>query len=728
MNMNDYDNQDPMLMAEMLQRDEQVPEDEQMSEEELQGVVSSEIVDAINYIDEDIAPIRARATEYYLGEPFGNEEEGRSQVISMDVRDTIQGMLPSLMRTFFGPEKIVEFVPNGPEDVAMAEQATDYVDFVFKRDNQGFKILHTLIKDALVRKVGIAKFWWDESVKVKAMSFTMLDEQSMMLLTSDPDIEIAAVREYPTPGMEPQLAMDPTTGQPEMMPVPMMYDVDIKRRIRSGKVKIEALPPEEFLIDRRAKSIDDATYVAHRCMKTVSELVAMGYDYDMVVSNSGDNYEFDTNEEYQARNPYAIVRGAVNADPATRHVLYIESYIKVDFDGDGIAELRKICSIGNSHKIINNEMIDYRPFADFTPDPEPHTFFGMCPADVTMDIQLIKSNVTRGILDSLSQSINPRTAIVEGQANIEDVLNNEVGAVIRMRAPGMVQPFNIPFVGQQAFPMLDYLDDVKQNRTGISKAAAGLDADALQSTTKAAVSATVNAAHQHIEIIARIFAETGLRRLFTGVLKLVVEHQDRPRMVRLRNQFIEMDPRSWDVNMDVVVNVGVGDGTMEERMALLGNVAAKQEQIIQTAGPSNPIVTMAQYTNTLVKMLELAGIKDTQSYFTRLPADFQMPEEEEKPSPEEMLAEVQRQSILADIEKKAAELELEREKMIRVDDRERDRIELDGLLRKYDMELKYNTQIQSAEINAALNKDREVIRQEGALIQAAANQPPQPMM
>ena len=726
--MNDYENPDPMLMAEMIQRDAEVPEDEQMSEEELQGVVSSEIVDAINYIDEDIAPIRARATEYYLGEPFGNEEEGRSQVISMDVRDTIQGMLPSLMRTFFGPEKIVEFVPNGPEDVAMAEQATDYVDFVFKRDNQGFKILHTLIKDALVRKVGIAKFWWDESVKVKAMSFTMLDEQSMMLLTSDPDIEIAAVREYPAPGMEPQLVMDPTTGQPVMMPVPMMYDVDIKRRIRSGKVKIEALPPEEFLIDRRAKSIDDATYVAHRCMKTVSELVAMGYDYDMVVSNSGDNYEFDTNEEYQARNPYAIVRGAVNADPATRHVLYIESYIKVDFDGDGIAELRKICSIGNSHKIINNEMIDYRPFADFTPDPEPHTFFGMCPADVTMDIQLIKSNVTRGILDSLSQSINPRTAIVEGQANIEDVLNNEVGAVIRMRAPGMVQPFNIPFVGQQAFPMLDYLDDVKQNRTGISKAAAGLDADALQSTTKAAVSATVNAAHQHIEIIARIFAETGLRRLFTGVLKLVVEHQDRPRMVRLRNQFIEMDPRSWDVSMDVVVNVGVGDGTMEERVALLGNVAAKQEQILQTAGPNNPIVSIPQYTNTLVKMLELAGIKDTQSYFTRLPADFQMPEQEDKPSPEEMLAEVQRQSILADIEKKAAELELDRERMIRTDDRERDRIELDGLLRKYDMELKYNTQIQSAEINAALNKDREVIRQEGALIQAVANQPPQPMM
>jgi hypothetical protein len=352
----------------------------------------------------------------------------------------------------------------------------------------------------------------------------------------------------------------------------------------------------------------------------------------------------------------------------------------------------------------------------------------MCPADVTMDIQLIKSNVTRGILDSLSQSINPRTAIVEGQANIDDVLNNEVGAVIRMRAPGMVQPFNVPFVGQQAFPMLDYLDDIKQNRTGISKAAAGLDADALQSTTKAAVSATVNAAHQHIEMIARIFAETGLRRLFTGILKLVVENQDQPRMIRLRNQFIPMDPRSWDVNMDVIVNVGVGDGTLEERMAVLGNVAAKQEMIIERVGANNPVVSISQYTNTLAKMLELAGIKDTQSYFNRLPPDFQMPEEEEKPTPEEMLAEVQRQSILADIEKKAAELELERERMMRVDDRERDRIEQDGILRRYEMELKYNTQIQSAEINAALNKDREVIRQETAMIQAVANQPSQPLM
>ena len=713
-------NENPILMAETLQGE--MEDQEVMSEEELQGVVSAEIYDAISFIDDDIGGNRALATEYYYGLPFGDEEDGRSQVVSMDVRDTVQGILPSLMRIFFGPERVVEFMPQSSEDVQSADQATDYVDFIFKRDNPGFKILHSAFKDALVRKCGIIKYWWDESVEVSAESFSMLDEQSMMMLIENPDVEISAVREYPVPGAEPM-----NEAQGIMTPPPMMYDVEIKRRIKSGKVKIEALPPEEFLIDRRAKSIEEAIFVGHRTMKTVSDLVAMGYDYDEMVEVAGNGNDFDNNEEYQARNPFAVISTSNNGDPSSKSVLYIEGYLKVDFDGDGIAELRRICTVGTGNKVLRNEIVADRQFADFCPDPEPHTFFGMCPADVVMDIQRIKSNVQRGILDSLAQSIHPRTAIVEGQANMEDVLNTEVGAVIRMRAPGMVQPFTTPFVGQAAFPMLDYLDDIKQTRTGISKAAAGLDADALQSTTKAAVSATVNAAHQHIEMIARIFAETGLRKLFTGILKLVVENQDRTRMIRLRNTFVPIDPRSWDSKMDVVVNVGVGDGAIEDRIALLTQVAARQEQILTQQGPSNPVVSVQQYTNTLTKMLQLAGIKDSQNYFNQLPADFQLPPPPEpKPTPEEMLTQVQAQSIQADIEKKAAELQLEREKMIMQDDRERDRIEQDGILRRYELELKYGVQIQSAEINAAMNKDRELIRQQAAMSEVP--QQPQPMM
>jgi hypothetical protein len=713
-------NENPMLMAETLQG--QMEGDEVMTEEELQGVISAEIYDAISFIDDDIGGNRALATGYYYGAPFGDEEDGRSQVVSMDVRDTVQGILPSLMRIFFGPERVVEFMPQGPEDIASADQATDYVDFIFKRDNPGFKILHSAFKDALVRKCGIVKYWWDESVQVSAESFSMLDEQSMMMLVENPDVEISAVREYPVPGTEPM-----NEAQGIMTPPPMMYDVEIKRRIKSGKVKIEALPPEEFLIDRRAKSIDEAVFVGHRTMKTVSELVAMGYDYDEMVEASGNGNDFDNNQEYQARNPFAVISTSNNGDPSSKSVLYIEGYLKVDFDGDGIAELRRICTIGTSNKVIRNEIVAERQFADFCPDPEPHTFFGMCPADVVMDIQRIKSNVQRGILDSLAQAIHPRTAIVEGQANMEDVLNTEVGAVIRMRAPGMVQPFVTPFVGQAAFPMLDYLDDIKQTRTGISKAAAGLDADALQSTTKAAVSATVNAAHQHIEMIARIFAETGMRKLFTGILKLVVENQDRARMIKLRNTFVPIDPRSWDANMDVIVNVGVGDGTIEDRINILNQVAMRQEMLIKETGPNNPVVSVQQYTNTLTKMLQLAGIKDSQNYFNQLPADFQMPQPPEpKPTPEEMLAQVQAQSIQADIQKKAAELQLDREKALLADDRERDRIEQDGILRRYELELKYGVQIQSAEINAAMNKDRELIRQQAAMSQVP--QQPQPMM
>jgi hypothetical protein len=713
-------NENPMLMAETLQG--QMEGDEVMTEEELQGVISAEIYDAISFIDDDIGGNRALATGYYYGAPFGDEEDGRSQVVSMDVRDTVQGILPSLMRIFFGPERVVEFMPQGAEDIQNAEQATDYVDFIFKRDNPGFKILHSAFKDALVRKCGIVKYWWDESVVVSAESFSMLDEQSMMMLVENPDVEISAVREYPVPGMEPM-----NEAQAIMTPPPMMYDVEIKRRIKTGKVRIESLPPEEFLIDRRAKSIDEATFVGHRTMKTVSDLVAMGYDYDEMVEASGNGNDFDNNQEYQARNPFAVISTSNNGDPSSKSVLYIEGYLKVDFDGDGIAEMRRICTIGTSNKVIRNEIVSERQFADFCPDPEPHTFFGMCPADVVMDIQRIKSNVQRGILDSLAQAIHPRTAIVEGQANMEDVLNTEVGAVIRMRAPGMVQPFTTPFVGQAAFPMLDYLDDIKQTRTGISKAAAGLDADALQSTTKAAVSATVNAAHQHIEMIARIFAETGLRKLFTGILKLVVENQDRARMIRLRNTFVPIDPRSWDSNMDVIVNVGVGDGTIEDRINILNQVAMRQEMLIKETGPNNPVVSIQQYTNTLTKMLQLAGIKDSQNYFNQLPADFQLPEPPPpKPTPEEMLAQVQAQSIQADIEKKAAELQLDREKALLADDRERDRIEQDGILRRYELELKYGVQIQSAEINAAMNKDRELIRQQAAM--SPVPQQPQPMM
>ena len=703
-----------------------------MDDTELQGIVAGELEDAVSYIDADVSPIRAKGTEYYRGDPFGNEEDGRSQVVAMEVRDTVSAMLPSLMRVFFSTENVVEYVPRGPEDVAGAQQATDYANYIFSNDNNGFMTTYALFKDSLVRKCGIAKYYWDEVQEVKIDDYSGLDDQTVQLLMSEGS-EVKIVVSYPDPSipmdmMQPQI--DPMTGQMMQMPQPMLHDVQIKRTTKDGRIRIMAVPPEELILDRRARSFEDAGIIAHRQMATVDDLLQMGYELDEIEENISST-DLDSNDEYLARQPLSTTMGSGDSlNPGQRRVLYVESYIRVDFDGDGIAELRKVCCMGSGYTVVRNLPASYIPFVDFPCDPEPHTspLEAMSVFDLTHDIQEIKSEVLRNTLDSLAQSIHPRTAVVEGQVNIDDVLNNETGAIIRMRAPGMVQPFSTPFVGQAAFPMLDYMDQMREDRTGMSKAAMGLDADALQSSTKAAVAATISASQGRIELQARILAE-GMKKLFKGILYLMTTHQDKPRMVRLRNEWVEIDPRVWNSSMDVTVNIGLGNGDTNERIQALTMIAGKQEQIMQQFGLSNPVVTPAMYIRSLQKIIELSGFKDASSYIQTLPADYQMPQADApKPTPEEVLAQVQAQSIQADIQKKAAELELKREQMIRDDDYRRDQMAQDLMLKKYELELKYQTQISTAEIEARQSMDREAMAQESAIIQqavqTAANVPP----
>ena len=704
---------------------------EPMDDTELQGIVAGELEDAVSYIDADVSPIRAKGTEYYRGDPFGNEEDGRSQVVAMEVRDTVSAMLPSLMRVFFSTENVVEFVPRGPEDVTGAQQATDYANYVFTNDNNGFMTTYALFKDSLVRKCGIAKYWWDEVDEVKIDEYSGLDDQTVQVLMQE-GAEVKIVVSYPDTSVPMEMMqMDPMTGN--MPPQPMLHDVQIKRTTKDGRIRIMAVPPEELIIDRRARSFEDAGIIAHRQMATVDDLLKMGYELEEIEENISST-DLDSNDEYLARQPLSTTMGAGDSlNPGQRRVLYVEAYIRVDYDGDGIAELRKVCCMGSGYTVVRNLPASYIPFVDFPCDPEPHTspLEAMSVFDLTHDIQEIKSEVLRNTLDSLAQSIHPRTAVVEGQVNIDDVLNNETGAIIRMRAPGMVQPFSSPFVGQAAFPMLDYMDAMKEDRTGMSKAAMGLDADALQSSTKAAVAATIGASQGRIELQARILAE-GMKKLFKGILYLITTHQDKPRMVRLRNEWVQIDPRVWNANMDVSINIGLGNGDTNERIQALTMIAGKQEQIMQQFGLGNPVVTPAMYIRTIQKIIELSGFKDASSYFQALPADYQMPQEDApKPTPEEVLAQVQAQSIQADIQKKAAELELKREQMIRDDDYRRDQLAQDLMLKKYELELKYQTQIGTAEIVAMQNIDREAMKQEAAIVQqavqTAASVPPPPI-
>lgn len=685
-----------------------------MDDEELKGIVGKEIDDAIDFVDNWVSPLRATATEYYRGDPFGNEEAGRSQIVSMDVRDTVMSIMPSLMRIFNSTENTVEYAPQSVEDIETAKQATEYARYVINRDNDGFLQMHAAFKDALIRKVGVLKCYWDDQTKFETHDWTGLDDNALAALMSDADVDVQIQASEPVG--EPM--MDPMTG--EILPPPMVHSVRATYTHPDGRIKMEAVPPEEFLISRESKSLDQASYVGHRRVVTVSELVAMGYDYD-VVSDAGANYDdMESNIERYTRNKSLTSEMSERNDPAMKKVLYVESYIKVDYDGDGIAELRKVCTVGDESIVLMNEPCSVVPFAVFCPDPEAHDFFGMSVADAVMDIQKIKSSIMRNTLDSLSMSIHPRMAITEGMVNLDDAMSTEVGSIIRQRQNGAVQMLSMPFVGQQAFPVLKYMDELKEARTGISKASAGLDAGALQSSTATAVNATVSAAQQHIELIARVFAETGMKQLYKIVLHLLTTHQDAPRMVRLTNNFVPIDPRTWNSNMDVSVRVALGRGTDTERMMMLKQIGEMQREAMQTMGAVNPLTDINKLSNTLKAMTELAGFKDTSQFWSD-PAQFKAPPKEDKPDINEQLISVQIQQIQADIQKKAAELNLERDKMMMDDDRKRDELDADLFVKAEEMKAKYGTQLNVEKIRSELAINREVMKAQAEVLKGAVD-------
>ena len=723
-----------------------------MEEQELEGIIAGLIEEAQDYIDLSEAPDRVKASDYYQGRPFGNEEDGRSQVVSYDVRDTISLMMPQIMRTFFGSEKVVEFVPREASDVPSSEQASDYVNqVVLGQDNPAFSVFYNVFKDALVKRVGIVKVDWERKEEVEHEEFSMLDDMGLQALLADPNIEASTVESYPDPNFVPpppevlaqqqaqaqeqqQVSPNGSPQPPPEVQAPELHDVVIRRVHSQGQILVEAIPPEEFLIDRRAKSVEDSAIVAHRRYLSVSELVQMGYDFDEMLALASGEDDFNTNTEYLSRHDVGNFTDSTSGGDANKKVLYIESYCRVDYDGDGIAELRRFCTAGSHHELLHHSPVNSIPFVLFNGHPEPHKWVGHSVADLTMDIQLIKSSVLRNMLDSLAKSIHPDTWFVEGQVNEDDILSNKVGKVIRTRGQGVVGEFNKNFSGKEAFPMMDYLDQVKEDRTGMSKASMGLNPDALQSSTKAAVSATVSASQAQIELLCRVFAENGMKPLFKKILKLLNKHQEKARMVRLRNQWVPIDPRTWDSDMDVSVNVALGLGTTEERMQMLEAIALKQATILNEQGVDNPLVTNEQYHNTLTKMTELSGYKDTQSFWTD-PATYEPPPPEPpEPTPDEIFAKAQADKVRQDMEIDQSRLSLDREKMVREDDLARDKMESELEIKVKEMENKYQTIIDQTEIRGRMERDREQIKMEAqqmlqqqqAQQQQAQQAPPMP--
>ncbi len=660
--------------------------------EEIQGIIASEMNAAVQFIEMDIGPDRAESTKYYRGDPLGNEEEGRSQIVTRDVRDAVRQVLPSLIEVFLGSERATEFVPKMPEDVQEAEWATDYILHIITNENPGVEIFYSWFKDSLYNKVGIVKWWKDDSKKVTYHNFSGLDDVALGLILQEKDVELVNVTSTPVAAMAGIAMM-------HGMQPPMTHDGTVRRTTKGKDFKFACVPPEEFLIDRNARSIEDASYVGHRTLKSYTDLVALGLDPQLVEDNvNGGRASLTTSTEVTER--YRDQGGQypyLSQNPGEQKALYTESYVRMDVDGDGISELRKFCTLGEGQDVVNGngfgEPVDERPFAALCPDPEPHLFFGNDLADMTKDLQRIGTNVLRAVLDSLSLTIYPRAGVVEGQVNMEDALNTEMGALVRMNAPGMYQPFATEFVGAAALPILDLLKSERDSRIGIHNMS--LDADALQSTTKSAVDAQTRAATQNIRMIARMYAETGVKQLMKGLLRLVVAHQDKPLTIRLRNQWVQIDPCSWNADMDLSVNVGLGYGMTEDRVAVLQEIKTTQEAIIQQYGPSNPLVGLDQYRNALAKLMELGGFKDASSYFKAVPPGWQPPPQQPKPSPEELLANVEMQKIKADMAVDSARLDLDRDKAL-----------ADILLRADEINVKYGTQVNVAQIRQTIQTDQ----------------------
>ncbi len=585
--------------------------------------------------------------------------------------EAIDGALPSLVRIFTASDDIVVFEPQGPRDEASAKQATSYCNWVFSRDNDGVSIMHDWFKDALMQKVGIVKAYWNTEENITKERYFNLSDDELAMLMSDDTMEIVEqdTEDFPILDQMGNQAVD-QMGQPM---VNSIHNVVVQQKKMVGKVVIENVPPEEFLISKKARTIADSPFVAHRQMLTRSDLVAMGFNKKQVEGLQMDDALAYTPERVArfsaGEQPYQVQTD----DPSMQEIEVFECYVKTDLNGKGIASLVQVFYAGN--EILQDkrgkemiEEVDYVPFHSICPIPIPHKFFGNSLADRTTDLQLIKTTITRQILDNLYLTNNARVVAVEGQVNLDDLLTSTAGGVIRAKSQGAVQQLTVQNVAQASFPMLQYLDTVQSKRTGVSDASQGLDPSILQNVTAAAIASMSQAGSGKIELMARIFAETGVKSLFKGILHLLCKYQDKPRLVRMRGEFVEFDPRTWANQYDVAINVGLGAGNRQEQMAMLQMIVAKQEQLIGQYGPANPYVSPAQYRSTLGRMVEAAGFKDSAEFYKAITPeqDQQLtnpPPPQEPPMPPEVQALMQKTQaeIQANQQKAQADMQLQQQ-------------------------------------------------------------------
>ena len=622
-------------------------------EQELKGTITREITDALGYQNGKLVQERSLALDYYNSEPFGNEVEGRSQVISSDVLEAVESVLPSLLRIFTAGDDIVKFEPVGPEDEEASKQATEYINHIIFKENDGWKIFYTWFKDALIQKNGFIKHYYkyeDEFLKESYKGLTEIEYQALLI---DDAVEVVDVEEV----IEKKMVM---TEQGEMADTQTVFNVDVRRKSSSGKICIENVPPEEMLVSKRTKTLADAPYIAHRLKKTVSDLIGEGYDRKKIEDIP--SYANSTwNEESLSRNLFDEESYMdESADPSMREVLYYENYIRTDIDNDGVAELLKVCTVGDTNEILHVEEISYIPFSTITPIINPHRLFGMSVADLVMDLQQIKSVLLRQLLDNAFLMNNSRVLAVDSQVNLDDLLQSRAGNIVRVKSPNAVVPLQAQNFMQEGLAMMEKVDQIKEQRSGISRMQQGLDPNTIQKshTTATGVKEAMASAGQRIETIARVFAETGIKDLMNCLLKLTTQYQDYKKIIKIRNNYVPIDPREWKNKFNLTINVGLGTGSHEQRLQILGQILGIQEKIMMSG---SKLANEQNIYNTLERMVHNAGFKSPQEFFTN--PETLPPEQPKDPMQENPLLIATQQQIQADREKNIAELQLKKEKM-----------------------------------------------------------------
>jgi len=669
---------------------------------EIEGILQDAIAQAVDFVESEITDQRIKSQRYFDGEVDIGFEDGRSRVVATKVRDTVRAVKPSLMRVFMSTAKPVEYMPLGPEDVAAAEQATQYMHYVFNKNN-GYRVLNDAFHDALIKKCGIVKAYWEDSSKAEIFTYDNLTDDEYMLIASDDDV---AILEH---SVEMSMSMDEFGAEIEAP----QHSLKISKQMPDGRLRIESVPPEEFFVNSQARSIDDAYIVAHRTEMRVGDLVEMGYDYEDIYNLDGLYGASDMSEaeaierQGYAQDDYEDEEG----DPSMRRVAVTEAYMKVDVDGTGIPVLHRFICGGTNYKLLDLEPWDEVPFAVFEVDPEPHTFYGRSLAEIVMDDQDASTAILRGILDNVAMTNNPRIGIVDGAVNIDDVLNNEIGAIVRMRQAGSVQPLDVPFTAGQTLGALTYMDQLVENKTGVSRASMGLDPDAMQSTTKAAVQATIQAQAGQVEVMVRNLAD-GMKRLFGIMLRTAIKHTNEEQAMQINGQFVQIDPRVWRADMDIGINVGLGTGREEEKMMALQQAFQIQQQIYTQYGPYNGMVSLTNIRNTLSDMLAAAGVRNSDRYFAPITPEVeqqllamqqqaQAQQAQGATDPNQAFLAAEQMKAQAQMQSDMAKLQLEQQKLAMEDDRKRDQMDQDLLVDTAKVLGQYGTNVDVAAIRAA---------------------------